>query len=137
MPDEIKPTTPEEDGETPVTAPAEKMLSQGEVNRLMANLRSEHTKKLNALQSEYDTFKKSVEDKQKEADEKAKTEVEELRKDIPEPIVKLLDKMSPSEQLEWLKDPANATLLPVKKDIPRLPEARHQVGDGHLPISPI
>lgn len=105
----------------------EKTLTQSEVNKLMADQRREHESKIKALQADYDAFKKSIEDKEKAANEAAAKQVEELRKDLPEPIGKLLDKLTPIEQLEWLRDPANA--IP-KQEIPPLPPSATPPGKG-------
>lgn len=128
---EVTPTETVED--TVVTPdgeqkPPEKTFTQSEVNRLMAKERQSATKKYDTLKSEYDTLKKSVEDKEAEAEEAAKSKVAELRKDLPENITKLLDKLSAVEQLEWLSDPANQ---PKRTRIPPLPDAHpEQRGPG-------
>jgi hypothetical protein len=42
---------------------------------------------------------------------------------VPEPIIKLLDKMSYTEQFAWLSDPANVI---EKSNIPPLPDPASQ-----------
>lgn len=97
----------------------EKTLTQAEFNKAMAEERRKHDAKFNALKTEYDTFKGDIEAKQKAANDAAAEKVEALRKDLPESITKLLDKLSPVEQLDWLSDPANVI---EKKQIPELPK---------------
>ena len=96
----------------------EKTLTQSEVNKLMADERRKHDAKFNELKSEYTTFKQSVEEREKSANDAAAEKVEVLRKDLPEAITKLLDKLTPVEQLDWLNDPENAI---TKREIPPLP----------------
>ena len=104
---------------------AEKTLKQSEVNALLAKERKAYDTKFKQLQDEYTAFKTGIEEKATKAEEEAKEKVEELRKNVPEPIGKLLDKMSFVEQLEWLSDPAN---IIEKKTIHALPEARTEPG---------
>ena len=99
----------------------EKTLTQSEVNKLMADERRKHEAKFNELKSEYTTFKSDIEAKEQAANDAAAEKVEALRKDLPEPIIKLLDNLSPVAQLEWLSDPANVI---TKKEIPPLPNGR-------------
>lgn len=102
----------------------EKTLTQTEVNKLMADERRRHEAKYNELKSEYTTFKTGIEDREKAANDAAAEKVETLRKDLPESITKLLDKLTPVEQLDWLNDPENVV---TKKEIPPLPQSN----DGH------
>jgi hypothetical protein len=121
----------ETDERVPEAAPGkpkpEKSLPQAEVNKLMADERRKHKAELDALRAEYGEFKKTVEDREKAAQDAAAEKVEALRKDLPESISKLLDKLTPVEQLEWLSDPANKV---VKQEIPPLPNPEHQPGQG-------
>lgn len=103
----------------------EKSLPQSEVNKLMADQRRKHEQELKTLRDDYDAFKKSIEDKEKAANDAAEAKVAELRKDLPESIGKLLDKLTPVEQLDWLNDPANVI---AKKEIPPLPPPREEHG---------
>jgi molecular chaperone GrpE (heat shock protein) len=121
-----KETTTEQDEvkESPTEASKtnqEKTLTQSEVNKLMADERRKHESKYNELKSEYTTYKSSIEAKEQAANDAAAEKVETLRKDLPEAITKLLDKLTPVEQLDWLNDPANVI---TKKEIPPLPNAR-------------
>ena len=99
----------------------EKTLTQSEVNKLLADERRKHDAKYNELKSEYTGFKTTIEQREQAANDAAAEKVEALRKDLPEPITKLLDKLTPIEQLEWLNDPANVI---TKKEIPPLPQSR-------------
>ena len=121
MPKEIEtpPVDPAETVETPpVTPVTEKMLPQSQVDKLMAKQRADHAKELTAIRTEYDTYRKSIEDANKAAEDAAKEKVEDLRKNVPEPIIKLLDKMNYTEQYAWLSDPANNI---TQSNIPPLP----------------
>ena len=102
----------------------EKTLTQTEVNKILADERRKHDAKFNELKSEYTTFKSTIEQREQAANDAAAEKVEALRKDIPESVIKLLDKLTPIEQLDWLNDPENQI---TKKEIPPLPRAE----DGH------
>lgn len=103
----------------------EKTLTQSEVNKLMADQRREYEAKQRQLRQEYDDYRKGIEEKEAAANKAAEAQLITLRKDLPEAITKLLDKLSPVEQLEWLKDPENVI---DKKQIPPLPEPRDEPG---------
>ena len=99
----------------------EPTLKQSEVNALMAKERKQYEAKLKATQEEFATFKKQIEDKQAEAEAAAKEKVEKLREGLPENLTALLDKLTATDQLEWLSDPTNTI---TKQTIKPLPEAR-------------
>lgn len=103
----------------------EKTLTQSEVNKLMADERRKHDAKFNELKGQFDTFKGDIEAKETAANTAAAEKVDALRKDLPESITKLLDKLSPVEQLDWLNDPENVV---TKKEIPPLPPGNHERG---------
>jgi len=105
--------------QSPGTKSTEKTLTQTEVNKILAEERRKHDAQFKALKGEFDTFRGEIEAKEKAANEAAAEQVEALRKDLPEAIAKLLDKLTPIEQLEWLRDPENQI---AKKQIPELPD---------------
>lgn len=111
--------------QSPGTKSTEKTLTQSEVNKILADERRKHEAQYKALKGEYDTFKGGIEAKEKAANDAAAEKVEALRKDLPEAITKLLDKLTPIEQLEWLNDPEN---IVTKKQIPELPTSQNQKG---------
>ena len=111
--------------QAPGTKSPEKTLTQSEVNKLLADERRKHDKRYQDLNTEYAGFKAAIEAKEAAANEAAAEKVEALRKDLPDPLIKLLDKLSPVEQLEWLNDPANVI---TKKEIPPLPASRDAHG---------
>lgn len=128
--DKSKETTAEQEEvkepeQSPGTKSTEKTLTQSEVNKLLADERRKHDAKYNELKQEYTGFKQTIEQREQAANDAAAEKVEALRKDLPEPIMKLLDKLTPIEQLEWLNDPANVI---TKKEIPPLPPSREQGG---------
>jgi uncharacterized protein YdcH (DUF465 family) len=90
----------------------------------LADERRKHDAQFKALKGEFDTFRGEIEAKEKAANDAAAEQVEALRKDLPDAIAKLLDKLTPIEQLEWLRDPENAI---TKKQIPELPNP----AEGH------
>lgn len=102
-------------------AKTEQTFKQSEVNALMAKERKSYEAKLKATQDEYAAFKKSIEDKAAEAEAAAKEKVEKLREGLPENLTALLDKLTATDQLEWLSDPSNTI---TKQTIKPLPEAR-------------
>ena len=112
--EDVKETAIEQDKTEPT-------LKQSEVNALMAKERKSYEAKLKATQEEFATFKKQIEDKQAEAEAAAKEKVEKLREGLPEGITALLDKLTATDQLEWLSDPTNTI---TKQTIKPLPEAR-------------
>mgnify|MGYP003515197103 FL=1 len=103
----------------------DKTLTQAEVNKILADERRKHDTRYQDLKTEYAGFKAAIEAKEAAANEAAAEKVEALRKDLPDPLIKLLDKLSPVEQLEWLNDPANVI---TKKEIPPLPASRDAHG---------
>ena len=112
--EDVKETAVEQDKTEPT-------LKQSEVNALMAKERKSYEAKLKATQEEFATFKKQIEDKQAEAEAAAKEKVERLREGLPENLTALLDKLTATDQLEWLSDPTNTI---TKQTIKPLPEAR-------------
>jgi hypothetical protein len=111
--------------ETPKPEKAEKMVPQAQVDKLMADQRRKHREDFDALKAEFTEYKSSVEAREKEANDAAEKKVTELRKDLPEGVIRLLDKLTPVEQLEWLSDPANTI---EKKHIEPLPRERGDHG---------
>ena len=112
--EDVKETAVEQDKTEPT-------LKQSEVNALMAKERKSYEAKLKAMTEEYTAFKKQIEDKQAEAEAAAKEKVEKLREGLPENLTALLDKLTATDQLEWLSDPTNTI---TKQTIKPLPEAR-------------
>ena len=112
--EDVKETAIEQDKTEPT-------LKQSEVNALMAKERKSYEAKLKATQEEFATFKKQIEDKQAEAEAAAKEKGEKLREGLPENLTALLDKLTATDQLEWLSDPTNTI---TKQTIKPLPEAR-------------
>ncbi len=100
-------------------------FTEDEFNQKLAAARRDSEKDTKAIRAEFDAYKKGIEDKEKAANDAAAKKVEALRKDLPESIGKLLDKLSPSEQLEWLSDPANVI---EKKQISPLPNSITEPG---------
>lgn len=120
------------DEKIPVQAPGKKepeklSLTEEEFNQKLAAARRESEREAKAAREELATFKKSIEDKEKAANDAAAKKVEALRKDLPDAITKLLDKLTPIEQLEWLSDPANTI---TKQQIPPLPAGASEPGKG-------
>jgi molecular chaperone GrpE (heat shock protein) len=99
----------------------EPTLKQSEVNALMAKERKTYEAKLKAMGDEFASFKKQIDDAREAQETAAKERVEKLREGLPEGIIVLLDKLTATDQLEWLSDPANTL---DHKTIKPLPEAR-------------
>lgn len=112
---EIPPQDAEKD-----KAPEKITLTQQELNNQLANARRKAEADYKTLKSDFEDFKKSIEAKEKAANDAALEKVETLRKDLPDSITKLLDKLTAVEQLEWLNDPENVI---TKKEIPPLPQS--------------
>ena len=119
--DEVKEIPPQDAGEK---VPEKLSLTQKELDGKLADARRKAEANLKETQKKYDELISSIEAKEKAANDAAAEQVEALRKDLPDAIAKLLDKLTPIEQLEWLRDPENAI---TKKQIPELPTS----ADGH------
>jgi molecular chaperone GrpE (heat shock protein) len=111
--------------DTSEKVPEKISLTKQELDNQLANARRKAEADYKALKSDYEDFKKSIEAKEKAANDAAAEKVEALRKDLPESVTKLLDKLSAVEQLEWLIDPENVI---VKKEIPPLPQSANEHG---------
>ena len=127
QPEEVKASDTE-----PSKTSQEKTLTQSEVNKILADERRKHDAQFKALRSEFDEFRTGVEAKEKAANDAAAEKVEALRKDLPEAVTKLLDKLTPVEQLEWLTDPDNVI---TKKEIPPLPRGNESHGNQRKTIN--
>lgn len=119
--DEVKEIPPQDAGEK---VPEKISLTQKELDGKLADARRKAEATAKEAQKKYDDLLESIEAKEKAANDAATEQVEALRKDLPDAIAKLLDKLTPIEQLEWLRDPENAI---TKKQIPELPTS----AEGH------
>ena len=119
--DEVKEIPPQDAGEK---VPEKISLTQKELDGKLADARRKAEATAKETQKKYDDLLLSIEAKEKAANDAAAEQVEALRKDLPEPIIELLDKMSNVEQLDWLTKNGNAI---TKKQIPELPTS----ADGH------
>jgi hypothetical protein len=108
----------------------EKKFTQADLNRMIADERRKLQKKYDDLNNEFTTFKTEIQTKEQENENKLKGKAEAARKDYPEPIVKLLDKMTYQEQLDWISENP-ATEKPV------LPNNPKEKGDGKLVQKPV
>ena len=119
--DEVKEIPPQDAGEK---VPEKISLTQKELDGKLADARRKAEAKLREVEDEYKSFKQTVEQREQAANDAAAEQVEALRKDLPEAIIELLDKMSNVEQLDWLTKNSNAI---TKKQIPELPTS----AEGH------
>jgi hypothetical protein len=127
MNEPIEPTT--ENEETVETQGAEetqpeKMLSQAEVNRILARERKAATVKYNALQSQFDALQKDLDAKREAEEAIVLDKIAKLREGQPKHVLSLLDKLDPQEQLEWLS--GEDAKVVEKKTIPPLPTERKE-----------
>lgn len=127
--EEVKEIPPQDAGEK---VPEKISLTQKELDGKLADARRKAEATAKEAQKKYDDLLLSIEAKEKAANDAAAEQVEALRKDLPEAIVKLLDKLTPIEQLEWLRDPENAI---TKKQIPELPEGASSHGKQRKKIN--
>jgi len=127
--DEVKEIPPQDAGEK---VPEKISLTQKELDGKLADARRKAEATAKEAQKKYEDLLQSIEAKEKAANDAAAEQVEALRKDLPEAITKLLDKLTPIEQLEWLNDPANAI---TKKQIPELPEGTNSHGKQRKQIN--
>jgi hypothetical protein len=127
MNEPIEPTT--ENEETVETQGAEetqpeKMLSQQEVNRILARERKAATVKYNALQSQFDALQKDLDAKREAEEAIVLDKISKLREGQPKHVLSLLDKLDPQEQLEWLS--GEDAKVVERKTIPPLPNERKE-----------
>lgn len=102
----------------------EKKFTQDELNALLAAEKRKMQIKLETIQNEFTTFKSSIEEKEQAEETKLKEKVDEMKKDAPQSIMKLLEKLTIAEQYEWLSDSENKV---EKIDLPNNPKEK---GDG-------
>jgi hypothetical protein len=102
----------------------EKMLSQAEVNRILARERKAATVKYNALQSQFDALQKDLDAKREAEEAIVLDKISKLREGQPKHVLSLLDKLDPQEQLEWLS--GEDAKVVEKKTIPPLPNERKE-----------
>jgi len=117
------------DGDVLVTSQEKKGITfseeqQTHINKLLADERRKEQSKYNTLKTEYDSYKGEIETERTKHEEKLKVKVDEMKKGLPEPISKLLEKLSVTEQMEFLEDPENKIEKPV------LPNNPKEKGDG-------
>jgi len=127
--EEVKETPPQDAGEK---VPEKISLTQKELDGKLADARRKAEAAYKELQKKHEDLLISIEAKEKAANEAAAEKVEALRKDLPDSITKLLDKLSPVEQLDWLSDPENVI---TKKEIPPLPQSRETHGGQRKTIN--
>lgn len=125
----VKENPPQDAGEK---VPDKISLTQKELDGKLADARRKAEAAQKELQKKYEDLLQSIEAKEKAANDAAAEKVEALRKDLPEAITKLLDKLPPIEQLEWLNDPENVV---TKKQIPELPQSRETPGGQRKTIN--
>ena len=128
--EEVKEKPSQQDASEKV--PEKLSLTQKELDGKLADARRKAEAAQKEWQKKYDDLQASIEAKEKAANDAAAAKVEALRKDIPESVAKLLDKLTPIEQLEWLSDPDNAI---TKKEIPQLPNAQDGRGNQRKSIN--
>ncbi len=113
-------------------APEKITLTQKELNSQLADARRKAEAKLKTIEDEYKEYRSGIERREQAANDAATEKVEALRKDLPEAVTKLLDKLTAVEQLEWLTDPENVI---TKKEIPPLPAAAGGHGNQRKSIN--
>lgn len=110
----------------------EKKFTQADLNRLLADERRKNDKKYNDLNTQFTSYKEEVETERSKNEEKLKGKFDEAKKEYPESVQKLLDKMTVTEALEWIEEnPAED-----KQDLPRTPKEKKQ-GEKKLGLATI
>ncbi len=110
----------------------EKVLTQSEVNALLAKEKRDWTKKLEVIQNEFTTYKTSIEEKENAQTEKIKVKVDSLKAGMDDSVIKLLDKLTVQEQFEWLEENKIE-----KKTIPTTPKGNGEETKQPKPIGTI
>lgn len=119
MTDEIEDKKAE--GETGENQDA-KLFTQADLNKFLSKEKKAFQAKYDALNTDFTTLQADVTKKAEAEEAKQAIVVESLKKDLPANILKLLEKLSVAEQLEYLQDAEN--VIPVdKKKIPSTPQA--------------
>jgi len=118
--------------DTSEKVPEKISLTQKELDGKLADARRKAEAAQKEWQKKFDDLQASIEAKEKAANDAAAEKVEALRKDLPDSIGKLLDKLTAIEQLEWLNDPDNAI---TKKEIPPLPQSTDGRGSQRKSIN--
>jgi uncharacterized protein YPO0396 len=114
--------------ETPKTSV--KTYTQAEVDRLVNIQKSRYT----PLKEELDKIKTEQNDTLKAYEGVITKMVEDMEKEVPAPVLKLLAKLSPLEQLEYLSDPENNVVF-EKVKFPLPPKKVGKVPD-FVPVKP-
>jgi hypothetical protein len=131
---EIKDDSELEEGDEKITETQqdkdEKKFTQADVNKFVADEKKKWQKKYEDKEKEFTDYKTEVESERSKSEEKLKGKVEEARKGYPESVVKLLEKQSYAEQLEWIEQ----NPLEEKNNLPRTPKEK---GDGKPVQKPI
>lgn len=123
MTDEVKlEVAPDEDAKRP-----EKQYTQAEVDRLLNMQKA----KIKPLADELEKYKTGQDETLKAYEVRIGKLVTDMAKEIPPSILKLLAKLSPLEQLDYLADPENEVVF-EKKAFP-LPKKKV---DGKKEIAP-
>lgn len=130
---EIENTEVEEEETVETQDKKEKLLSQAEVNKLLAKERRDAKAKLEAAQEEFNSGKSNYEATIEKYEALLKKGVEDQLKAVPAPVKALLEKLSLEEQMEWLANPDN--LVVEKKKIPLTPEEEKGKEKGEQLIS--
>lgn len=121
-------TGEEEDTEVAVgggtfTQDAVNSIVRDRISQVKAVLEAKYQTQITA----YEDAKKQIEELTKKAekyDALFKTGLDERRKKLPESVVKLLDKLDPAEQVEWL-DANEASIAPVTTEAgPQTPKPK-------------
>jgi preprotein translocase subunit SecA len=110
MADEVEEVAADEVAKKP-----EKQYTQAEVDRLV-NIQKA---KLKPINDELTLLKTGQDDTLKAYEAVINTMVQDMAKEIPPSILKLLSKLSPLEQLQYLSDPENNVVF-EKKEFPLL-----------------
>lgn len=112
----------------------EKVLTQSEVNALLAKEKRDWTKKLEKVQSDYDTLQASFLEKEQAEEKRTKEIVDGMKEGLPKSITSLLDMLPVKDQLEFLSNKDNDLTVDSKKVIPQTPKEK---GDGTKQPKPI
>ena len=89
----------------------EKQYTQAEVDRLIDIQR----RKLTPIKDELEALKTGQDEQLKAYEEVIGTLVKDMSKEIPPQVLKLMDKLTPLEQLKYLSDPENNVVFEHKQ----------------------
>jgi hypothetical protein len=106
----------------------EKKFSQKDVDRIIQREKA----KSKAIKEELDTFKTGKDESLDKYEKTIQKLIDDMSKEVPESIKKLMAKLTPLEQLDYLSDPENQVVYEKKQ----FPVSKAKAKDGKKEFEP-